>query len=66
MENNTICRSEDNHWWLASRTQTLLGLIDRILRVQDLKLLDIVCGGGNTIHHTLKKGGIDGVPVNYT
>jgi methionine biosynthesis protein MetW len=64
MENNTVCGSEDNHWWFASRTRALLNMMDRVLPGRDLRLLDIGCGAGNMIHHLSRYGAVKGVEMD--
>jgi SAM-dependent methyltransferase len=64
MENNTVCCSEDNHWWFASRTRALLTMMDPVLPGRDLDLLDIGCGAGNMIHHLSRYGRVKGVEID--
>jgi SAM-dependent methyltransferase len=64
MVNNTVCCSEDNHWWFASRTRALLNMMDRALPGRDLALLDIGCGAGNMIHHLSRYGTVKGVEMD--
>jgi SAM-dependent methyltransferase len=57
---------EDSHWWFASRTHALLGLLDREVPSNNLTVLDVGCGAGNMIHHLSRYGtviGIDNNPV---
>jgi SAM-dependent methyltransferase len=57
---------EDSHWWFASRTRALIGLLDRELADTRLRVLDVGCGAGNMIHHLSRYGtvvGIDNNPV---
>lgn len=57
---------EDSHWWFASRTHALLGLLDREVPGNNLTVLDVGCGAGNMIHHLSRYGtviGIDNNPV---
>jgi len=57
---------EDSHWWFASRTRALLGLLDREVPGNNLRVLDVGCGAGNMIHHLSRYGtviGIDNNPV---
>jgi len=55
---------EDKHWWFASRTRALLGMMDAALPGRDLKLLDIGCGAGNMIHHLSRYGQVKGVEMD--
>ncbi|GAB4530226.1 MAG: class I SAM-dependent methyltransferase [Anaerolineae bacterium] len=55
---------EDRHWWFASRTRALLGMMDRVLPGRNLKLLDIGCGAGNMIHHLSRYGQVKGVEID--
>lgn len=63
---------EDRHWWFASRTRALLGLLDdacvdraRATGVDmswgDLRVLDVGCGAGNMVHHLQRYGRVVGV-----
>ena len=42
---------EDQHWWFATRTWSLLNLLDANVSRRDGDVLDIGCGAGNMIHH---------------
>jgi SAM-dependent methyltransferase len=67
MESTTIssfCCSEDKHWWFASRTRALLGMMDPLLAGRDRKLLDVGCGAGNMIHHLRRYGQVRGVELD--
>jgi len=54
---------EDEHWWFASRTRALLGMLDRCVAgaERDLRVLDVGCGAGNMIHHLARYGPVLGV-----
>lgn len=57
---------EDSHWWFTSRTEALLGILDRGVPGNSLRVLDVGCGAGNMIHHLSRYGkviGIDNNPV---
>jgi SAM-dependent methyltransferase len=56
--------AEDHHWWFATRTWSLLGLLDANVRRRDGDVLDIGCGAGNMIHHLLRYGRVKGVEVD--
>jgi SAM-dependent methyltransferase len=65
----TDCRppeqlEEDKHWWFASRTRALLGMMDRALPGRDYQVLDIGCGAGNMIHHLSRYGRVKGVEID--
>lgn len=64
MEVPTYHRSEDRHWWFASRTRALLNLMDAIPLGHELDLLDIGCGAGNMIHHLSRYGRVKGVEID--
>jgi len=64
---------EDDHWWFASRTRALLGLLDDALRRDGgsppapagaYRVLDVGCGAGNMIHHLSRYGAVTGLD-NY-
>jgi SAM-dependent methyltransferase len=55
---------EDQHWWFATRTWSLLNLLDSNLSRRDLEVLDIGCGAGNMIHHLGRYGGVKGIDVD--
>jgi SAM-dependent methyltransferase len=71
---------EDKHWWFASRTWALLGMLDRVLPGHDgsagpglsgvegltagLRVLDVGCGAGNMIHHLSRYGQVKGVEID--
>jgi methionine biosynthesis protein MetW len=55
---------EDRHWWFASRTRALLGMMDRVLPGGDLQVLDIGCGAGNMIHHLSRYGQVKGLEMD--
>lgn len=63
---------EDRHWWFASRTRALLGLLDAALGERpsttagqarpELRLvLDVGCGAGNMTHHLGRYGWVAGI-----
>ncbi len=64
MDNQTVCFSEDKHWWFASRTRALLTMMDAIPLGCDLDLLDIGCGAGNMIDHLGCYGQVKGVEID--
>ena len=56
---------EDNHWWFAGRTWSLLHMLDRIVTPDGQKdVLDIGCGAGNMFHHLARYGRVVGVDNN--
>lgn len=56
---------EDNHWWFAGRTWSLLNMLDRIVpRDGQQRVLDIGCGAGNMFHHLGRYGAVTGVDNN--
>lgn len=56
---------EDKHWWFASRTRAILGLLDRFLETDAQRLvLDVGCGAGNMAHHLAAYGRVLGVDPN--
>jgi len=52
---------EDSHWWFASRTWALLGMLDRCVETDGLRVLDVGCGAGNMIHHLARYGPVSGL-----
>ncbi|MEW6232043.1 MAG: class I SAM-dependent methyltransferase [Chloroflexota bacterium] len=52
---------EDRHWWFASRTRALLGMLDRAVPPGKLLVLDVGCGAGNMIHHLSRYGQVVGM-----
>lgn len=53
---------EDNHWWFAGRTWSLLHILDRFVKPDGQKrVLDIGCGAGNMFHHLARYGAVIGV-----
>ncbi|MBU1879321.1 MAG: class I SAM-dependent methyltransferase, partial [Chloroflexi bacterium] len=56
---------EDEHWWFASRTWALLGMLDRCVTTDDRRVLDAGCGAGNMIHHLARYGPVVGLDNNY-
>jgi SAM-dependent methyltransferase len=55
---------EDAHWWFASRTRALVGLLDRELVKNNLSVLDVGCGAGNMILHLSRYGAVVGIDNN--
>jgi SAM-dependent methyltransferase len=55
---------EDQHWWFATRTWSLLNLLDANVSRRDGDILDIGCGAGNMIHHLSRYGHVKGVEVD--
>jgi SAM-dependent methyltransferase len=55
---------EDSHWWFASRTRALLGLLDKEPPDSSQKILDVGCGAGNMIHHLSRYGSVVGIDNN--
>ncbi|MFQ6013841.1 MAG: class I SAM-dependent methyltransferase [Anaerolineae bacterium] len=55
---------EDRHWWFASRTRALLGMLDRCVPDDDLRILDVGCGAGNMIHHLSRYGEVKGIEMD--
>ncbi|MEW5717146.1 MAG: class I SAM-dependent methyltransferase [Chloroflexota bacterium] len=55
---------EDQHWWFATRTWSLLNLLDAHVPRRDGDVLDIGCGAGNMIHHLSRYGRVQGVEVD--
>jgi ubiquinone/menaquinone biosynthesis C-methylase UbiE len=55
---------EDRHWWFASRTRALLGILDKWIAGNSLRVLDVGCGAGNMIHHLSRYGKVIGIDNN--
>lgn len=56
---------EDNHWWFAGRTWSLVHMLDRLVPPDGQKdVLDIGCGAGNMFHHLARYGSVVGVDNN--
>jgi SAM-dependent methyltransferase len=64
---------EDQHWWFATRTWSLLNLLDEYVPPSDGRrsqqagtgdVLDIGCGAGNMIHHLSRYGRVKGTEVD--
>lgn len=51
---------EDEHWWFASRTRALLGMLDRCVERDGQRVLDVGCGAGNMVHHLARYGPVIG------
>lgn len=61
----TFSIEEDNHWWFAGRTWSLLNIVDRLIEPDGSKrVLDIGCGAGNMFHHLARYGSVVGVDNN--
>jgi ubiquinone/menaquinone biosynthesis C-methylase UbiE len=71
----TVRIEEDQHWWFAGRTWSLLNMIDRVVskaqakqanagQASVLRVLDIGCGAGNMFHHLARYGDVVGVDNN--
>jgi len=57
---------EDRHWWFASRTRVLMGLVGGALlhsgsNTETLRVLDVGCGAGNMTHHLQRYGKVTGI-----
>jgi ubiquinone/menaquinone biosynthesis C-methylase UbiE len=61
-----IILEEDKHWWFATRTKALLGILDRALPadVAGRRVLDVGCGAGNMFHHLARYGQVEGLDNN--
>lgn len=55
---------EDQHWWFATRTWSLLNLLDANVPRRGGDVLDIGCGAGNMIHHLSRYGRVKGIDVD--
>ncbi|MEJ2208290.1 MAG: methyltransferase domain-containing protein [Anaerolineae bacterium] len=56
---------EDNHWWFAGRTWSLLNMLDRLMPAGGgARILDVGCGAGNMFHHLARYGSVVGVDNN--
>lgn len=55
---------EDNHWWFATRTWSLLNLLDKNFSRRDGGVLDLGCGAGNMIHHLSRYGSVRGIDID--
>jgi SAM-dependent methyltransferase len=55
---------EDQHWWFATRTWSLLNVLDTNVSRRDGDVLDIGCGAGNMIHHLSRYGRVKGIEVD--
>jgi SAM-dependent methyltransferase len=55
---------EDLHWWFASRTRALLGIVDTRTSKKGARILDVGCGAGNMIHHLSRYGQVVGIDNN--
>jgi SAM-dependent methyltransferase len=57
--------AEDQHWWFAGRTWSLLHMIDRLVQPDGShRVLDVGCGAGNMFHHLARYGPVTGVDNN--
>jgi SAM-dependent methyltransferase len=60
-----ILIEEDRHWWFASRTRALMGLLDRFVGPgAERQVLDVGAGAGNMMHHLAHYGHVIGVDSN--
>ncbi|MCL5951815.1 MAG: class I SAM-dependent methyltransferase [Chloroflexi bacterium] len=55
---------EDEHWWFATRTWSLLNLLDVTIPTRTNRVLDVGCGAGNMIHHLSRYGQVRGVDID--
>jgi len=57
---------EDKHWWFATRTRTILALLDQYAGAdrERRKVLDVGAGAGNMMHQLAQYGDIVGLEYN--
>jgi SAM-dependent methyltransferase len=55
---------EDNHWWFATRTWSLLNLLDKNFPTRNGAVLDLGCGAGNMMHHLSRYGRVRGIDID--
>ena len=55
---------EDQHWWFATRTWSILNVLNVHGLRRDGHVLDIGCGAGNMIHHLRRYGNVQGIEVD--
>ena len=57
---------EDKHWWFATRTRSLIRVLDRFVPPGEAgrRVLDVGCGAGNMFHHLARYGQVEGIDNN--
>ncbi len=58
--------AEDRHWWFATRTRTILALLDKYMGAgkDGRQVLDVGAGAGNMMHHLAQYGAVVGLEYN--